>query len=140
MEGSTNPHRLFHGAVRRGARRHRALDPSWSHRFRVSLSGKGGETLAIPRSALIQTGERQIAFVEQSAGVFAPREVKTGVQGKDFVEVLSGLSQGETVVTSANFLIDSESRIGAIGAAPAGSAGQPAQSLGGKPTPGVPPQ
>ncbi len=50
--------------------------------------------------------------------------------GKDFVEVLSGLSEGETVVTSANFLIDSESRIGAIGAAPAGSAGQPAQSLG----------
>jgi membrane fusion protein, copper/silver efflux system len=107
---------------------------------RVSLSGKGREALAIPRSALIQTGERQIAFVEQSAGAYAPREVKTGVQGKDFVEVLSGLSQGETVVTSANFLIDSESRIGAIGAAPAGSAGQPAQSLGAKPTPGGPPQ
>ncbi len=107
---------------------------------RVSLSGKAREAMAIPRSALIQTGERQIAFVEQSAGVFAPREVKTGVQGKDFIEVLSGLSQGETVVTSANFLIDSESRIGAIGAAPAGSAGQPAQSLGSKPTPGGPPQ
>jgi Cu(I)/Ag(I) efflux system membrane fusion protein len=107
---------------------------------RVSLSGKGRDVLAIPRSALIQTGERQIAFVEQSAGVYAPREVVTGVQGKDFVEVVSGLSQGETVVTSANFLIDSESRIGAIGAAPAGSAGQPAQSLGSKPTPGGPPQ
>jgi membrane fusion protein, copper/silver efflux system len=107
---------------------------------RVSLSGKGRDVLAISRSALIQTGERQIAFVERSAGVYAPREVKTGVQGKDFVEVISGLSQGETVVTSANFLIDSESRIGAIGAAPAGSAGQPAQSLGGKPTPGGPPQ
>ncbi len=107
---------------------------------RVSLSGKGREALAIPRSALIQTGERQIAFVEQSAGVFAPREVKTGAQAKDFIEVLSGLSPGETVVTSANFLIDSESRIGALGAAPAGSAGQPAQSLGTKPTPGGPPQ
>jgi multidrug efflux pump subunit AcrA (membrane-fusion protein) len=106
---------------------------------RVSLSGKGREALAVSRSALIQTGERQIAFVEQSAGVYAPREVVTGVQGKDFVEVLSGLARGETVVTSANFLIDSESRIGAIGAAPAGSAGQPAQSLG-QPTPGGPPQ
>ena len=106
---------------------------------RVSLSGKGRDALAIPRSALIQTGERQIAFVEQSAGVYAPREVKTGIPGKDFVEVLSGLSEGETVVTSANFLIDSESRIGSIGAAPAGSAGQPAQSLG-KPTPGGAPQ
>jgi Cu(I)/Ag(I) efflux system membrane fusion protein len=107
---------------------------------RVSLSGRGTETLAVPRTALIQTGERQIAFVEQSAGVYAPREVKTGTQGKDFVEVLAGLSEGETIVTSANFLIDSESRIGAIGAAPAGSAGQPAQSLGSKPTPGGPPQ
>jgi membrane fusion protein, copper/silver efflux system len=106
---------------------------------RVSLSSKAREALAIPSSALIQTGERQIAFVEQSAGVYAPREMKIGVQGKDFVEVLSGLREGEMVVTSANFLIDSESRIGAIGAAPAGSAGQPAQSLG-QPTPGRPPQ
>jgi membrane fusion protein, copper/silver efflux system len=102
---------------------------------RVSLAGRAREALAVPRSALIQTGDRQIAFVEQSAGVFAPREVKTGALGKDFVEVLSGLSEGEAVATSANFLIDSESRIGAIGAAPAGSAGQPGQSLA-KPTPG----
>ena len=106
---------------------------------RVSLAGKAREVLAIPRNALIQTGERQIAFVEQSAGVYAPREVVTGMQGKDFTEVLSGLSEGETVVTSADFLIDSESRIGAIGAAPEGAAGQPAQSLG-KPTPGAPPR
>jgi Cu(I)/Ag(I) efflux system membrane fusion protein len=106
----------------------------------VQLRGKGRQTLAVPSSALIQTGERQIAFVEQAAGVYAPREVKTGAQGKDFVEILSGLFEGEAVVTSANFLIDSESRIGAIGGAPAGSAGQPAQSLGSKPTPGGPPQ
>jgi Cu(I)/Ag(I) efflux system membrane fusion protein len=100
---------------------------------RVSLQGRQRDGLAVPRSALIQTGERQIAFVEQSPGVYAPREVKTGASGKDFVEVLSGLVEGETVVTSANFLIDSESRIGGIGAAPAGSAGQPAQSIVKKP-------
>ena len=82
---------------------------------RVSLSGSGRNVLAIPRSALIQTGERQIAFVEESPGVFAPREIKTGVSAKDAVEILSGLSEGERVVTSANFLIDSESRIGALG-------------------------
>jgi Cu(I)/Ag(I) efflux system membrane fusion protein len=99
---------------------------------RVSLSGAERAALAIPRSALIDTGERQIAFVEQSAGVYAPRQVKTGIQGKDFVEVRAGLSEGEMVVTSANFLIDSESRIGALGSAPSGSAGQPAQSLGKK--------
>ncbi len=106
---------------------------------RVSFAGVEREALAIPSSALIQTGERQIVFVEQSPGVYAPREVKTGAQGKDFVEVLSGLAAGETVVTSANFLIDSESRIGAIGTAPAGASGQPAQSLGQPtPTPGGP--
>src|SRR5260370_37208457 len=65
---------------------------------RVSLSGKERKALAIPRSALIDTGERQIAFVEQSADVYAPREVKTGGQGKDFIEVLSGLSEGDAVV------------------------------------------
>ena len=99
----------------------------------VSISGGGRTALAIPRSALIQTGERQIVFVEQSAGVFAPREIRTGVSGKDSVEVLSGVSEGESVVTSANFLIDSESRIGALGSAPEGTEGQPVQSLGGKP-------
>ena len=106
---------------------------------RVSLAGKGKEALTVPRSALIQTGERQIAFVEQSPGVYAPREVKTGLAGKEFLEVLAGLSEGETVVSSADFLIDSESRIGAIGVAPPGSAGQPAQSLA-APTPGGPPR
>ena len=105
----------------------------------VSISGKPREALAVPRSALIHTGDRQIAFVEQAAGVYVPREVQTGGQASDFVEVLSGLAEGDSVVTSANFLIDSESRIGAIGSAPAGSAGQPVRSLG-KPTPGGPPQ
>jgi len=81
---------------------------------RVSLSGSGRNVPAIPRSALIQAGERQIAFVEESPGVYAPREIRTGVSGKDSIEVLSGLSEGEMVVTSANFLIDSESRIGAL--------------------------
>ena len=102
----------------------------------VTLAGRERDVLAVPRPALIATGERQIAFVEASPGVFSPREVRTGADGKDFVEVISGLSEGERVVTSANFLIDSESRIGAIGSAPAGSAGQPARRLGGeKPEP-----
>lgn len=100
---------------------------------RVSIAGGSRTALAIPRSALIQAGERQIAFVEQSPGVFVPREIKTGVSGKDSVEILSGLTEGERVVTSANFLIDSESRIGALGSVPEGTAGQPVQSLGANP-------
>jgi RND family efflux transporter MFP subunit len=99
---------------------------------RVSLQGKRRDALAVPRSAVIETGERQLVFVERAPGVYAPREVKSGASDGEFVEVLSGLSPGETVVTSGNFLIDSESRIGGVGAAPAGSAGQPAQSLGKK--------
>jgi multidrug efflux pump subunit AcrA (membrane-fusion protein) len=106
----------------------------------ISLSGRVREALSVPRSALIATGERQIAFVEQSPGVFVPREVRTGASGKDLVEVLSGLSEGESVVTSANFLVDSESRIGALGSAPAGSAGQPVQSLNAKPEEAEPPK
>lgn len=100
---------------------------------RVSLPGGRRDALTVPRSAVLETGERQIAFVEQSPGVYAPREVKVGTSEGDFIEVVSGLAPGETVVASANFLIDSESRIGGMGTAPAGSAGQPAQSLGRKP-------
>ncbi|MEO8190065.1 MAG: efflux RND transporter periplasmic adaptor subunit [Acidobacteriota bacterium] len=100
---------------------------------RVSLQGKRRESLTVPRSAVLPTGERQIAFVEQAPGVYAPREVKTGASAGEFVEVLTGLAEGEVVVTSANFLIDSESRIGGIGAAPPGSAGQPQASGSNKP-------
>ena len=106
----------------------------------VALAGRAREVLAVPRSALIATGERQIVFVELAPGVFAPREVRTGTAGKDFVEAASGLSEGEAVVTSANFLIDSESRIGALGSVPAGTAGQPVQSIGGKPDTPPPPK
>lgn len=94
---------------------------------RASLQGKPRDVLAVPRSAVIETGDRKIAFVEQSPGMYAPREVRTGASAGGFVEVLAGLSPGETVVTSANFLIDSESRIGGtgVGAPLAGSAGRP---------------
>jgi len=103
---------------------------------RVSIRRTPREALTVPRSAIIETGERQIAFVEQSPGVYVPRAVKVGSAEGDFVEVVSGLSSGEVVVSSANFLIDSESRIGGVGTAPAGSAGQPAQSI--VPTPAGP--
>ena len=68
-------------------------------------------TLA-PREAIIDTGERQIAFVSLGTGKFEPREVRMGVQARDgMVEVLSGLRPGELVVTSGQFLLDSEARI-----------------------------
>ena len=77
----------------------------------VELRGDLGERLAVPESAVLSTGTRDIVFVAKGAGTFEPREVRLGLRASDAVEVLDGLSEGERVVTSGNFLIDSESRL-----------------------------
>lgn len=69
------------------------------------------KALVVPDTAIIDTGERQIAIVDKGEGRFEPRLVKVGFKADGYTEVLSGLSQGERVVTSANFLIDSESNL-----------------------------
>lgn len=69
-----------------------------------------GKALAVPQEAVLDTGNQQVVFVVQDKGRFEPRLVVLGRVGDDVVEVLSGLKEGEQVVTSANFLIDSESR------------------------------
>jgi Cu(I)/Ag(I) efflux system membrane fusion protein/cobalt-zinc-cadmium efflux system membrane fusion protein len=72
-----------------------------------------GERLLIPRSTIINSGRRQIAYVSVGDGTYEPRVLQTGVIGDDdLVEVLSGLSAGESVVASGQFLLDSESRLG----------------------------
>ncbi len=69
------------------------------------------KTLA-PRSAVIDTGERQVAFVSRGEGKFEPRDVRLGIEtGDGMVEIISGLKPGEMVVTSGQFLIDSEARM-----------------------------
>ncbi|MDD2715367.1 MAG: efflux RND transporter periplasmic adaptor subunit [Candidatus Wallbacteria bacterium] len=70
-----------------------------------------GSRLAIPTSAVLDAGNRKIAFVDLGGGMLEPRDLKLGVQGNDYYEVLSGVASGETVVVSANFLIDSESSL-----------------------------
>jgi multidrug efflux pump subunit AcrA (membrane-fusion protein) len=70
-----------------------------------------GLRLVVPRDALMDTGNRQIAYVKTDERRFEPRDVTTGVTADGRVEVLGGISPGEVVVTSANFLIDSESRL-----------------------------
>jgi RND family efflux transporter MFP subunit len=70
-----------------------------------------GTKLTVPTDAVLDAGETKIVFVAKGDGYFEPREVKLGVKGQDMVEVLGGLSDGENVVTSANFLIDSESSL-----------------------------
>lgn len=70
------------------------------------------EKTLVPRSAVIDTGQRQVAFVSLGEGKFEPRDVRLGVQtGDGKVEVISGLKPGEMVVTSGQFLIDSEAKM-----------------------------
>ena len=66
---------------------------------------------AVPDSAVIDSGTRQVVLVAKGEGRFEPREVKLGRRGADYTEVTDGLSEGEEVVTSANFLIDAESNL-----------------------------
>ena len=77
----------------------------------VSLDIPMGEQVVIPASGVLQTGTRQIVFVDGGDGYFAPRDVRLGAEVGDKYIVLSGLKPGERIVTSANFLIDSQSQL-----------------------------
>jgi len=79
-----------------------------------------GEKLSVPESAVMDTGTLRIVFVAQEDGFFEPREVSLGAKTEDFYHVKSGLSEGEKVVSSGNFLIDSESKLKASLSAIAG--------------------
>lgn len=67
--------------------------------------------LTISEEALLDTGKRFTVFLDRGEGKFEPRSVKIGRRGTGFVEILSGLSAGDRVVTSANFLLDAESKL-----------------------------
>ena len=69
-----------------------------------------GEKVAVPEGAVLDTGEHQIVFVVAGEGRFEPRALELGREAQGYYEVLRGVEPGERVVTSANFLIDSESR------------------------------
>jgi len=77
----------------------------------VTLDVGAVEGLVIPSDALVETGESTYAFVALPGGRFEPRKLTVGVRTSDRVQILRGLVAGEKVVTTANFLIDSESRL-----------------------------
>jgi RND family efflux transporter MFP subunit len=77
----------------------------------VDLEIRLGRQLVIPASAVLQSGTRQLAFVDQGGGRLAPQAVETGPRVGDDLVVLKGLRAGQRIVTSANFLIDSESQL-----------------------------
>ncbi|MHB8640578.1 MAG: FixH family protein, partial [Candidatus Acidiferrales bacterium] len=70
-----------------------------------------GRQLMIPATGVLQSGTRQIAFVDHGGGNLEPREIELGARVGDNFIVLKGLKAGEKIVTSANFLIDSESQL-----------------------------
>jgi membrane fusion protein, copper/silver efflux system len=74
-------------------------------------TGDPHPVLAVPDSAVLDTGSRQAVFVEKGQGRFEPRNVKLGHRGGGYVEVREGVAEGEPVVVSANFLIDAESNL-----------------------------
>ncbi len=98
----------------------------------VNLKIPMGWQLVIPASGVLQSGTREIVFVERRDGYLEPREVQLGARvGDDFI-VLKGLKAGEEIVTSANFLIDSESQLqealGSFVPPPPGAGGAPAMN------------
>lgn len=74
-------------------------------------TGTGKPLLAVPDSAVIDSGERQVVIVDKGGGRFEPRPVRIGRRGSGYVEIREGVSEAESVVVSANFLIDAESNL-----------------------------
>lgn len=90
----------------------------------AELKASLGTKLALPESALIDTGKRRVAFADLGEGRIEPRVVEVATKAEGYYELLSGFSEGEKAVTSANFLIDSESRLKAAVGAAAKKAGE----------------
>ena len=111
--------------------------PNPDHRIKYEMfadvdinAGDGEpERIAVPLSALIDSGNRQVVIVDRGEGRFEPRPVKVGLRGDGYVEIADGIKTGENVVVAANFLIDAESNLkaalSAFTADPAKDAAQP---------------
>jgi Cu(I)/Ag(I) efflux system membrane fusion protein len=74
-------------------------------------TGSAHKVVAVPDSAIVDTGTRQVVLLDRGGGQFEPRDVKTGQRGEDYTEILRGVAVGDRVVVAANFLIDAESNL-----------------------------
>ena len=101
--------------------------------LRIQVAGSPTERLVVPAEAVIRTGTRAVAIVRKENGSFEPREVQLGVDLGDSVEVTRGLNEGDQVVASGQFLIDSEARLKSVlgGMAAAGQSVAPARAAPG---------
>ena len=77
----------------------------------VNIVAPLGRQLVIPASGVLQAGTRQIAFIDKGQGSLEPREIETGLRLDDSIVVLKGLKAGDRIVSSANFLVDSEAQL-----------------------------
>jgi len=121
------PGEAFHGRVRyiepEVSEKTRTIQltlevPNRGSRLRVGMYATvvfepvaASDAITVPSQAVLRTGERNVVIVALGEGRFAPREVRLGPQGDGFVQVLEGLADGDEIVTSAQFLIDSESNL-----------------------------
>jgi len=90
---------------------------------RVRVVGRAAPTLSVPSEAVVNTGDHAYVFLAHAGGDFEPRLVWTGMPEGDRVQILKGVAEGDTVVASASFLIDSESRLEAAIAGMSGASG-----------------
>ncbi|KXF74895.1 cation transporter [Paramesorhizobium deserti] len=88
-------------------------------------SGEPSPVVAVPNSAVIDTGDRQIVFIDKGEGRFEPRDVAVGVRGDDRTQITRGIEVGEKIVVAANFLLDAESNLNAALNTLTASEGQP---------------
>jgi Cu(I)/Ag(I) efflux system membrane fusion protein len=102
------------------------LKPAMYGRVELASFHSKGKVLTVPDSAVLDTGLRRLVLVDLGGGRFEPRTVKLGIHADGYVEVLGGLTAGEIVVISANFLIDAESNLkAALGGFVSGFGHQP---------------
>jgi Cu(I)/Ag(I) efflux system membrane fusion protein len=87
--------------------------------------GSEAPRLAVPESAVLDTGTRQLVIIDRGGHTFEPRDVRVGTRGNGYAELLDGVREGELVVVNGNFLIDAESNLRA--------------AIGGSARPGSPP-
>jgi Cu(I)/Ag(I) efflux system membrane fusion protein len=80
----------------------------------VRLATPSRSALTVPSSAVLRTGERNVVFIDMGKGELMPRDVEIGRTAGDYTEILSGIQSGQRVVTSAQFLLDSESNLGEV--------------------------
>jgi Cu(I)/Ag(I) efflux system membrane fusion protein len=82
-----------------------------SRYFVLEIVTENDELLSIPNEAILESGGRQVVYVQAADGSYAPREIKVGLRGELFTEVVEGLEAGQQVVTIGSFFIDAEHRL-----------------------------